>query len=361
MSELDKAFRTLGLPIGASQDEIEEAYSDLISVWSPDRFPDDPKFQEKARRKLADVRGAYKAIQESPRSATPHMPSRPDDQTGKKESPTHQPEAGDGMKPSLYEDIFSAKEDPKKKHLPILLIFLASVLVIALVLFVGIPQSEPEAPEPMSLEPPVPPASDLSEAETRSETVTESVTPSEQLPGTASESRIGSSRELKPVTVVPDPRTQSAEKPPAKPPPVTSPSRKAELEEKPTLSRKKPPVETPSQITPEQGAVDSSPEPEPGETPETIDAEVAESANQAFELLKKTSGAAVRLIVGGFEDLTFQEWKLVQQSEGKYWIDLVAVYASDGAEAHFVWVVDIEKGTAQPLSQGARDLKRRMG
>ena len=34
----DQVFQALGLPSGASPDEIKRAYHDLAFVWHPDRF-----------------------------------------------------------------------------------------------------------------------------------------------------------------------------------------------------------------------------------------------------------------------------------------------------------------------------------
>ena len=56
MSEMDDYYRLLGLNPGASEEEIKEAYKDLIKVWHPDRFSNDPRLKEKANEKLREIK-----------------------------------------------------------------------------------------------------------------------------------------------------------------------------------------------------------------------------------------------------------------------------------------------------------------
>ncbi|MBI3585341.1 MAG: RDD family protein [Nitrospinae bacterium] len=58
-------YEILGLKIGASLDEVKEAYKDLVKVWHPDRFTNEPKLQLKAQEKLKEINEAYQMIQNS--------------------------------------------------------------------------------------------------------------------------------------------------------------------------------------------------------------------------------------------------------------------------------------------------------
>lgn len=64
MSEMNKYYEILGLNPGASEEEIKEAYKDLIKVWHPDRFSDNERLKEKANEKLKEIILAYKNLTE---------------------------------------------------------------------------------------------------------------------------------------------------------------------------------------------------------------------------------------------------------------------------------------------------------
>jgi len=48
--------------LGASQDEVNQAYRDLINVWHPDRFANNPRLQKKAEEKIKEINAAYEYI-----------------------------------------------------------------------------------------------------------------------------------------------------------------------------------------------------------------------------------------------------------------------------------------------------------
>jgi curved DNA-binding protein CbpA len=55
------AYSILGLSIGASQDEIKQAYRDLAKLWHPDRFTDaEQKLQ--AEEKIKQINAAYEKL-----------------------------------------------------------------------------------------------------------------------------------------------------------------------------------------------------------------------------------------------------------------------------------------------------------
>ncbi len=55
-------YRVLGLEPGASVDELKLAHRDLVKVWHPDRFADDPRLQMKAQEKLKQINEAYEFL-----------------------------------------------------------------------------------------------------------------------------------------------------------------------------------------------------------------------------------------------------------------------------------------------------------
>jgi hypothetical protein len=57
---------------GASQEEIKQAYHDLVTVWHPDRYTGNPRLQRKAQTMLRMINEAYTRLQ----AATPPEPAR---------------------------------------------------------------------------------------------------------------------------------------------------------------------------------------------------------------------------------------------------------------------------------------------
>jgi hypothetical protein len=62
MSDIDQHYRALGLPPGAPSHTIKQAYRDLVKVWHPDRFSNDPRLQQKAQEELKAINIAYHAL-----------------------------------------------------------------------------------------------------------------------------------------------------------------------------------------------------------------------------------------------------------------------------------------------------------
>ena len=62
--EIKRAYRILGLPSGASSDDIKSAYRDLAQVWHPDRFSHSDRLKEKAERNLSRINEAYQALKD---------------------------------------------------------------------------------------------------------------------------------------------------------------------------------------------------------------------------------------------------------------------------------------------------------
>jgi hypothetical protein len=63
----------LGLSPSSTQQEIKQAYHDLVKVWHPDRFAHDPALGAKAENKLKEINEAYETLMrlgEEPASGT---------------------------------------------------------------------------------------------------------------------------------------------------------------------------------------------------------------------------------------------------------------------------------------------------
>ena len=55
-------FEILELHPDASMDELRQAYKDMVNIWHPDRFPNNPRLKGKAEKKLKEVNQAYEAL-----------------------------------------------------------------------------------------------------------------------------------------------------------------------------------------------------------------------------------------------------------------------------------------------------------
>jgi DnaJ-domain-containing protein 1 len=60
--KISRSIEVLGLKPGASQEEVTQAYRDLVNVWHPDRFVGNPRLQKKAEEKVKEINAAYEYI-----------------------------------------------------------------------------------------------------------------------------------------------------------------------------------------------------------------------------------------------------------------------------------------------------------
>lgn len=63
MDNITESLRVLGLQQGATFGDVRAAYRDLAKVWHPDRFPNDPRLQEKASEELKAINEAFHRIE----------------------------------------------------------------------------------------------------------------------------------------------------------------------------------------------------------------------------------------------------------------------------------------------------------
>src|SRR4030042_4179254 len=85
MQKIEGCCQILGIEVGASKSEVKQAYRDLVHVWHPDRFAQNPRLQKKAEAMLKEINAAYEHLLASPRPAAAPAKSK------KKPSPAPPP------------------------------------------------------------------------------------------------------------------------------------------------------------------------------------------------------------------------------------------------------------------------------
>lgn len=64
-SDLLDCYKILDLHPNVSCEELKQAYRDLVAIWHPDRFVDNPRLQKKVEEKLKEINAAYDLIKSS--------------------------------------------------------------------------------------------------------------------------------------------------------------------------------------------------------------------------------------------------------------------------------------------------------
>lgn len=60
--EIKRCLQVLELEVTASAKEAKQARNEMAKVWHPDRFPNDPKLQQKGQEKLKEINAAYSVL-----------------------------------------------------------------------------------------------------------------------------------------------------------------------------------------------------------------------------------------------------------------------------------------------------------
>src|SRR6266481_8359704 len=84
------SYRVLGLQPGATREQIKQAYRDLVSVWHPDRFANNPRLRAKAEETLKKINAAYADIIGEAGPRRPSPPPSPKDEARPRPA-EHQP------------------------------------------------------------------------------------------------------------------------------------------------------------------------------------------------------------------------------------------------------------------------------
>ncbi len=66
-----RCYEILEIEPDASPEEIKRVYRDLVLVWHPDRFADNPRLRQKAEEKLKEVNLAYEVVTGPKANSTP--------------------------------------------------------------------------------------------------------------------------------------------------------------------------------------------------------------------------------------------------------------------------------------------------
>lgn len=84
--DIQRSFEILELHRSASLDEAKQAYKDIVNVWHPDRFSNNPRLKQKAEGKLKEINVAYETVRsflsrkqevEPQQKATPQAQAEP--------------------------------------------------------------------------------------------------------------------------------------------------------------------------------------------------------------------------------------------------------------------------------------------
>lgn len=81
----------------------------------------------------------------------------------------------------------------------------------------------------------------------------------------------------------------------------------------------------------------------------------------ALRILQRQSSVASRLLTGDLVTLELREYRIVHETDGEVWVDLVARWRNADAEIHLIWAVDLQKESVRPLSSEARRLEEASG
>lgn len=60
--DIRRCYDILELKTNASLAEVKRAYKDIVNVWHPDRFSNNPRLKEKAEEKLKEINKAYETL-----------------------------------------------------------------------------------------------------------------------------------------------------------------------------------------------------------------------------------------------------------------------------------------------------------
>jgi len=139
-SEINRCYRALELEPGASLEQVKQAWRELVKVWHPDRFPNDPKLQRKAQERLKEINGAYELLEQYLASETPPQPRRPtrsppsetdrEENRQQRETKRQRTEWPPPQPPPSNQNE-QAKSEPKKSRAGVAWAFIAALVVLA--------------------------------------------------------------------------------------------------------------------------------------------------------------------------------------------------------------------------------------
>lgn len=60
--DIRRSFQILELEPGVSETEVRQAYKDIVSVWHPDRFSNNPRLRARAEEKVKEINQSYETV-----------------------------------------------------------------------------------------------------------------------------------------------------------------------------------------------------------------------------------------------------------------------------------------------------------
>ena len=363
MTEIERAYLTLGLKEGSSLRQVDEACKDLRALWNPDRLSDNPRLRAKAGEKIREIDAAYETLMEHLGQASTRRVSRPS--PTKKEPPRDPAQQGEKPSASLFEEAFSDSIAEGRKRIPIWGILVAAILAIVLVSYLAFAPGQEEASSVEETEPveeeseltkmveeirsrysqgeePAPDANTLPDP--NADQVAASVTP--PAPEARQDPQSPQASDV-PKQAIADPPAPRVEKPSVKAEPI----RKTQPEPPPKEETIEDTRQDKPKLVREEVAPDQPEEPQPGPSDEQMD---------IFKTLLNGSATASKLVKGEIATLSFTEWSVIQETPSETWVDVVAAWSS-GQEVHFFWGVNPSTGAVRALNQAARNLESSMG
>jgi hypothetical protein len=104
VDEVERALAILGLPPGASSDEVKARYKALVRKWHPDRYQSDPAGQAAAAEQMRNINRANQILEGGfPAPSTSQWP-----QVGQEVGPSPGPGSGSPLR-SVWEDTITDK------------------------------------------------------------------------------------------------------------------------------------------------------------------------------------------------------------------------------------------------------------
>jgi curved DNA-binding protein CbpA len=126
-----ECYAALEIEAGADKIKIRQAYRDLVTIWHPDQYQENPRLQEKATEKLKEINAAYDTLMK--RGKADHIGLGPDRETVKGQTQTD----------TAPRTRHQAAVVNKKRALFIWVLLLAALTVTALALYVYLPFPRP--------------------------------------------------------------------------------------------------------------------------------------------------------------------------------------------------------------------------
>jgi len=74
--DIRQCFDVLELDSNANIDDVKQAYKDMVNIWHPDRFSNNPRLKQKAEDKLKEINAAYDMMQSFLSSKKPLEPEK---------------------------------------------------------------------------------------------------------------------------------------------------------------------------------------------------------------------------------------------------------------------------------------------